>query len=163
MSVARMTPVWSAQSMRTTQKPGLSWLVSARPDGAAMSNDLLLLRIDRGHRGPVCKNAVYELRGSGCAARCDHPDLFGAADRIPGACGYLESVIRIDTRLRNEASDDMRSKLVVGGFTSHPVHAGGKFACLQELHVFPDAPPALRVAGTRSAVKANWPCRLWRI
>jgi hypothetical protein len=74
-----------------------------------------------------------------------------------------ETAIQIVTRLRTEAGDDMRSKLVVGGFTNHPVYAGGSFQACKSCMYFQPHRQHCELPELDLPVKPQWSCRLWRI
>jgi hypothetical protein len=74
-----------------------------------------------------------------------------------------ESVIQIVTRLRTEAGDDMRRKLVVGGFTNHPVQAGGMLQACKSCMYFQTHRQHCELPELDLPVKPHWSCRLWRI
>jgi hypothetical protein len=74
-----------------------------------------------------------------------------------------ESVIQIVTRLRTEVGDDTRSKLVVGGFTNHPVRVGGMLQACKSCMYFQTHRQHCELPELDLPVKPHWSCRLWRI
>ena len=74
----------------------------------------------RGDLSQVLRHKIESCLASGLLTEC----------RVRG--DSMEPVVQIVTRLRIEAGDDMRSKLIIGGFTNHPVHLGGMLqtACI---------------------------------
>jgi hypothetical protein len=74
-----------------------------------------------------------------------------------------ESVINVVTLLRTEAGNDMRSKLVVGGFTNHPVRAGGMLQACKNCMYFMTHRQHCELPEIDLPVKPHWSCRLWRI
>ena len=87
----------------------------------------------------------------------------GLETEIWPRAGSSEEVNAIVNRLQNEAGDDLEKKLVIAGFTDHPIEADDieqpcETCMYYKVHAkFCDLPELML------PVEPDWSCRLWRI
>jgi hypothetical protein len=74
-----------------------------------------------------------------------------------------EMVNALVARLRAEAGDDLRAKLVIGGFTDHPVEADGLEQPCETCMYYLVHRRFCELPELMLPVEPQWSCRLWRI
>jgi hypothetical protein len=73
-----------------------------------------------------------------------------------------DEVIAVTGRLR-AAGDDLEAKLVIAGFTDHPVEYGGIEQACETCMYFLVHRRFCELPELMVSVEADWSCRLWRI
>ena len=74
-----------------------------------------------------------------------------------------EMVNALVQRLRIEAGDDLQAKLVIAGFTDHPVEADGLAQPCETCMYYLVHRRFCELPELMLPVEPHWSCRLWRI